>query len=63
MYKIIRRYFNESVRPRTMATGLSLEQAQAWCKDPETSSQTCVKTAGKARTRKCGPWFDGYTES
>jgi hypothetical protein len=45
---------------RTIDTGLTLEQAQEHCRDPETSSSTCVKAAGKARTRRKGPWFDGY---
>jgi hypothetical protein len=60
MFDIIR-HFQNGMR-RTMATALTLKQAQAWCSDPETSSSTCQKAAGKARTRKCGPWFDGYTE-
>jgi hypothetical protein len=60
-YKIIR-FFRDTYRKRTIATGLTLEEAQAHCRDPETSSRTCTKSAGKQRTRRCGPWFDGYTE-
>ena len=44
-YKIIRMRFKGS--PRTIKTGLTLEQAQAHCRDP--------KTHGEG-------WFDGYTE-
>ena len=58
-YKIVRIYQNAN-RRRTIATGLTLDQAQAHCDDPETSSSTCNKASGRARTRKYGPWFDGY---
>jgi hypothetical protein len=59
-YKIVRRYFRGG--RLTIATGLTLAEAQAHCQDPETSSRTCTKAAGKARTRRMGPWFDGYEE-
>jgi len=56
-YKIIRFKFNG--RPRTLQTGLSLEEAQAHCKNPESSSTTC--SSAKARkVRANGPWFEGY---
>ena len=58
-YKIIRHYMRTS-RKYTLATGLTLEKAQAWCRDPETSSTTATGKAALARTRKRGPWFDGY---
>jgi hypothetical protein len=61
MYKIVRHYFRGG--SRTIATRLTLEEAQAHCKDPETSSSTCTKAAGKRRTRERGPWFDGYSET
>ena len=57
-YKIIRFYFKG--KRRTIQTGLTLEQAQAHCSDPETSSSTCTKVVGKRRTKQHGPWFDGY---
>ena len=63
MYKVVRHYFNKPGKVRTIATGLSLAQAQAHCRNPETSSSTCTTATGKARTRRFGPWFDGYTES
>jgi len=59
-YKIQRCYFHG--RRITLETGLTLEQAQAHCSDPETSSSTCTKAAGKRRTRERGQWFDCYTE-
>jgi hypothetical protein len=61
MYKIVR-YFYKDSRKRVIKTGLTLEQAQAYCKDPETSSKTCTKYAGRKRTERYGMWFDGYTE-
>lgn len=58
-YKIIR-FFRDSDRRITVATGLTLAQAQAHCNNPETSSSTCTNAEGKQRTRRSGPWFDGY---
>ena len=62
MYKIVRSYFKTSIRSRTIKTGLTLEEAQAHCSDPETSSRTCEKRVNVKRTEERGPWFDGYTE-
>lgn len=61
-YKIVRMYFNRDIPKRTINRGLTLEQAQKHCKDPETSSSTCTKSHNKRRTRQLGAWFDGYTE-
>lgn len=60
-YKIVRHYFRNS-KHRTIDTGLTLEEAQAHCRNPETSYNTCTKSHNKRRTREMGPWFDGYTE-
>ena len=57
-YKIVRGYFRGG--RRVIHSGLTLEQAQAHCKDPETSSSTCKRAVGLARTKSQGPWFDGY---
>ena len=57
MYVIVR-HFRESGRKRTIKTGLTLAEAQAHCRDPETSSRTAKKAAGRARTRRYGDWFD-----
>ena len=62
MYKIVRMYQGEK-RKQTVLTGLTLEEAQKHCRDPETSSRTCARSHNKARTKKYGPWFDGYEET
>ncbi len=68
-YKIVRFFHGKPGRDghlqstkRTIETGLTLEQAQAHCSNPETSSTKCTSAAGHARTRKHGDWFDGYYE-
>ena len=49
MYSIVRFYApNINKANRVIQRGLTLEQAQAHCRNP--------------RTRKDGEWFDGYTE-
>ena len=57
-YKIKRLYMGHP--PEIIATGLTLEEAQEHCNDPETSSKTCTSPEGIERTKKMGPWFDGY---
>ena len=48
-YKIERHYAPNQNREReTVKTGLTLEEAQEHCNDPN--------------TREAGIWFDGYTE-
>lgn len=58
-YKVVRGFLNGG--KRTVKTGLTLKQAQAWCRNPETLSRTCTTAAAKRRTATRGPWFDGYT--
>jgi hypothetical protein len=60
LYDIVRYFLNG--RRRVVRRRVTLEEAQAHCHDPETSWRTCTKAAGKARTRRCGEWFDGYRE-
>ena len=59
-YRIVRMYFERDASSRTIERGLTLEQARTHCNDPETSSSTCTSKTGKARTKRRGPWFDGY---
>lgn len=62
MYEI-RRFYQDPERPydviRNVAT---LEEAQAHCNDPETSSSTATSQWAQALTEKVGSWFDGYEE-
>lgn len=60
-YKIVR-FYRDSHKRRTIQRGLTLEQAQDHCNNPETSSETCTSAAGRRRTKLRGAWFDGYYE-
>ena len=59
-YKIVRLYFNDDKRSRTIKKGLTLEQAQAHCANPETSSSTCTSAKSRRITQRNGRWFDSY---
>jgi len=61
-YKIIRFYADESVPSEVIEHGLTLQEAQTHCNDPETSSSTATDESAVARTLEFGPWFDGYDE-
>ena len=61
-YKIVRMFFDDDVPSEVVTRGLTLEQAQAHCQDPETSSSTAKSPAAVKRTETYGPWFDGYEE-
>ena len=60
MYTIYRHF--RLAGKEEIQSGLTLEEAQEHCKDPESSSRTCTSEAGVARTEKYGDWFDGYDE-
>lgn len=62
MYNIIRFYRDSVQRRRFVKRVPTLALAQEHCKNPETSSRTCTNANGKRRTRRCGPWFEGYEE-
>lgn len=57
-YKIVRIFLEKD--NEVVETGLTLAEAQAWCRDLETSSGTATGEEAKAITAKYGPWFDGY---
>lgn len=59
-YMILR--FHQYGDRTILQTGLSLDEAKAHCKDPETSSRTATGRDAVHYTRKYGPWFDGYEE-
>ena len=58
-YQIIR-FFKEEDN-EVIDTGLTLEEAQEHCNDPETSSSTATSDAAEYITKTWGAWFDGYT--
>ena len=58
-YKIIRHFYRTD-RAYTIKRGLTLEEAQAHCKDPETKSKTAKNPIAVRRTMEHGTWFDGY---
>jgi hypothetical protein len=60
-YDIVRFYFRGG--SRVIAEQLSLEEARAHCKNPETSSSTATTAEARQHTACRGPWFDGYTDS
>ena len=62
-YYIIRQYQVDGMRPQVIKRGLTLDEAQAHCRDPETSSSTCRNNAGQARTQRVGEWFDCYEQA
>lgn len=61
-YQIIRYSFDGG--NRVIQTGLTLEEAQEHCADPETSSRTCSGKTADDEIINGGNtvWFDGYTE-
>ena len=60
IYNIVRMYVNPDQKTRIVHRGLTLEQAQAHCKAPNTSSRTANNVTAKAVTKSVGDWFDGY---
>jgi hypothetical protein len=58
-YQVIR-YYKNTYKSRVIISRCTLAEAQLHCSNPNTSSSTCTTSAGKARTRKMGEWFDGY---
>jgi hypothetical protein len=61
-YKIVRFYVSPKHPNTVIKRGLSYEEARDYCKDPETSSRTCVSEESLKHTEEFGPWFDGYGE-
>jgi hypothetical protein len=58
-YKIVR-IFKGNHPKQILKTGLTLRQAQTHCEDPQTCSDTCTTTEGKALTNEKGEWMDSY---
>jgi hypothetical protein len=57
-YRIVRFYFRGG--RRIIKRHLILADAQAHCKNPQTSSRTCTTAKARAITERVGQWFDGY---
>lgn len=60
-YTIVR-FYQDDHESQIIDTGLTLEEAQAWCRDPETSSATATGKTAARHTAEFGQWFDGYRE-
>lgn len=58
-YKIIRLFRDSDLR-MPIKEGLTLEEAQAHCQHPETSSKTAKSDDTRSLTKTHGPWFDAY---
>jgi len=62
-YNIVRFYRDHpTLRRRIIIEGVTLEEAQKHCSNPETSSSTATSYTGRERTRRVGAWFDGYEQ-
>ena len=63
MYKTVFKYENNSFVEKTLQRGLTEQEAQTICNNPETSSRTFSKEAHLIhKTKKRGPWFVYYTK-
>jgi hypothetical protein len=58
-YRIVRKYFGKH-EDRVLVEGLTLEEAQEHCSDPDTSSRSCWSEEAVEHTAQFGPWFDCY---
>lgn len=64
----VKQFFEDGRLPRIVQKGLSLEEAQAYCGDPESSSMTASKPRGCASDKtqierwheKQKHWFYGF---
>ena len=63
MYRVVRFYFSHpsGIRRRIVRRRiLTEEEAQRFCRDPETSSSTATGRAARRLTARVDPWFCGY---
>jgi len=59
-YKIVRYFFDGEAEE--IKTGLTRDEAESHCQDPETSSKTAKSKLLRHGTEVVGPWFDGFQE-
>jgi hypothetical protein len=62
-YKIVRTFggVHHARTRRTIKRGLTLKQAMAHCRNPETNSRTATGPEATARTEKYSAWSDAFT--
>lgn len=61
LYQIVRCYLN-GWPTRTIKRNLTLAEAQAHCRDPETRSETAMSAEARAYTKRVGAWVDRFEE-
>ena len=61
LYQIVRCYLDRGTE-RVIKKNLTLEEAQAHCRDPETRSKTATSAEARERTRQVGAWVDRFDE-
>lgn len=61
-FKVVRMYRDHPEYDFTVKSHMTLEAAQKWCSNPETSSSTCTEAEAVERTKNHGPWFDCFVE-
>jgi hypothetical protein len=61
-YRIRRNYADDGIESEVLKRGLTLEEAQAHCSDPETSSRTATGVLEVELTQRVGTWFDSYSK-
>lgn len=59
-YRIVRFFQDPEIENTVVRVNMTIEQAKAWCNNPETSSVTCTTSFGRRRTEMYGPWFDRW---
>lgn len=60
-FRIVRVFF-EGYPDKTIKRGMTLQEARAWCKDPETNSSTAKSKKAQRLLEKYGEWYDGFAE-
>lgn len=60
-FRIVRVFF-EGYPDKTIKRGMTLQEARAWCKDPETNSSTAKSKKAQRLIEKYGEWYDGFAE-
>jgi hypothetical protein len=61
LYNVTRRFFDGD--DELILSEVTLEEARAHCRDPETSSRTCTRPELVKLTARRGSWFDSFDEA